>query len=73
MRKPLAIFFYEKVIILSGLDTGRRQNSEEEAKEAIPLPRLEIPSNNRHGSYKRRQYVCLSTSVLLTINAMKIF
>ena len=49
--KTILALFYDKVIILSGLDTGRRQNSEEEAKEAIPLPRLEIPSDHRHGSY----------------------
>ena len=46
----------EKEIILSDLDIGQWQGSEEETKEAIPLPRLAIPSNNRNGSYKRRQY-----------------
>ena len=46
----------EKEIILSDLDIGQRQGSEEETKEAISLPCLAIPSNNRNGSYKGRQY-----------------
>ena len=50
--KPLP-FLFDKLIILTDLDTEYRQDTKEKDKKAITLSRLEIPSNNRHGSYQR--------------------